>query len=587
MTVSQWADKHRRLSSEASAEPGRWNTARAPYQRGIMDAYNDDDIQTIVFMKSAQVGATEILNNILGYIIHRNPGPVLVLQPNIDPMGRAWSKDRLAPMVRDTPVLTGRLGEARSKQDDNTILHKKFIGGHLTVAGANSPASLASRPIRDVLADEVDRYPVSAGAEGDPLSLAFKRTTTFQKRKRYVCSTPTIAGESRIERAYEDSDQRQFWVPCPHCGEFQVLKWANVVWPKDDPHKAKYACDCCGSEIEDGQKPQMLAFGKWIAEKETRGTAGFHINELYSPWVKFGELAQSFIEAKKDTETLKTWTNTALGQVWAEQGDELSADVIFRRAESYDKAPDGVLCVTCAVDVQDDRLECETKGWGLGEESWALSHDVFYGDPGRLELWKRLAEHLSTPLETVDGRRLRIACTVVDSGGHYTDSVYKFCKRFGNVHAIKGVGGAGKPVVGRPSKANKGGVPVFPVGVDTAKELVFGRLQIETPGPGYMHFPDSLDEEFFLQLASEKRVRTLKRGVATYEWKKVRRRNEAWDLNVYQIAAFDILNPALETIAAKIDPPPEKPEPPPDTRRRKKPVRKKRGFVKSWDSYGT
>lgn len=549
-----------------------------------MDAYNDPAIETIVFMKSAQVGATEILNNILGYIIACDPGPVLVLQPNIDPMGRAWSKDRLAPMLRDTPALKGLVGDAKSKQDDNTILHKIFPGGHLTVAGANSPASLASRPIRAVLADEVDRYPASAGAEGDPLSLAFKRSTTFPRRKRYVCSTPTIDHASRIQAAYEESDKRRYWVPCPHCDEYQVLKWENVTWPKDEPHNAKYACDHCGAEISDGQKPAMLAVGEWRAEAETRKTAGFHISELYSPWVKFGAMAAEFLEAKKDTQTLKTWTNTALGEVWREQGKELDPSAIYRRAASYDKAPSEVLCVTCAVDVQDDRLEAEVKGWGLEEESWTLSHDIFYGDPGRLELWRRLADHLKQTFDTQDGRKLRVACAVIDSGGHYTESVYRFVKaQPGRVYAIKGVGGPGRPVVGRPSKANKAQVPVFPVGVDTAKELVFGRLQIEQPGPGYMHFPDSLDEEFFLQLAAEKRVEERKRGVTVYRWQKIRRRNEAFDLNVYQVAAFDLLNPNLEAIAAKLEPDEPKAEPKPDTRRvvRKRRPRR-RGFVKRW-----
>ena len=296
-------------------------------------------------------------------------------------------------------------------------------------------------------------------------------------------------------------------------------------------------------------------------------------------------MAAAFLEAKKNTETLKTWTNTALGEVWTEQGDELDADMIYRRAAKYEKAPADVLCLTCAVDIQDDRIEAEIKGWGLGEESWTLSHDVFYGDPGRLELWRRLHDHLLRKFESEDGRQLRINCTVIDSGGHYTDAVYKFCASAGGrVYAIKGVGGPGRPVVGRPSKANKAGVRVFPVGVDTAKELVFGRLQIDSPGPGYMHFPDSLDEEYFLQLAAEKRVATYVRGVATYKWTKIRRRNEAWDLNVYQVAAFDLLNPNLEALAAKIKPKEEEPEQKPDTRRRirKKRIRRRGGYVNNW-----
>lgn len=582
LTVSEWADQNRRLSSEASAEPGRWRTDRAPYQRGIMDSFNEP-VDTIVFMKSAQVGATEVLNNILGYCIEHQPSPCLILQPTIE-MGSAWSKDRLSAMLRDTPCLQDKVGDRRSRDSDNTILHKIFPGGHLTIAGANSPASLASRPIRVCLADEVDRYPASAGSEGDPLSLAFKRTTTFSNRKRYVCSTPTVAGESRIEAAFEESDKRFYWVPCPHCDEFQRLKWSNVTWDKGKPQYAYYACDHCGGVITDTQKVAMLRGGEWRAEKETLNVAGFHISEIYSPWVTFGEMAVAFLEAKKNTETLKTWTNTALGECWTEQGDELSASNIYRRAASYDKAPEDVLCLTCAVDVQDDRLEAEVKGWGVQEESWTLSHDIFYGDPGRLELWKRLSEHLRDTFETQDGRKLRIACTVIDSGGHYTDAVYRFVKaNGGRTYAIKGVGGPGRPVIGRPSKANKAGVTIFPVGVDTAKEILFGRLKIETPGAGYMHFPDSLDEEYFLQLASEKRVRTVQRGVSTYKWTKVRRRNEAWDLNVYQIAAFDLLNPNLSALAKRLEPEVVPEEPKPDTRQRiRRQSRRKKGFVHNW-----
>lgn len=551
-----------------------------------MDAYHEDGIDTIVFMKSAQVGATEILNNILGYTMDCDPGPWLILQPTLE-MGSAWSKDRLAPMLRDTQSLVELVSDKRSRESDNTILHKKFPGGHLTVAGANSPASLASRPIRGVLADEVDRYPASAGTEGDPLALAFKRTTTFWNKKRYVCSTPTIAGISRIEAAFAESDQRFYWVPCPECGEHQVLKWANVQWPKDKPELADYVCDHCGAVIPHTKKGQMLRGGEWRATQETRKIAGFHISELYSPWVTWAQMAVEFLEAKKHTQTLKTWTNTALGQVWTEQGDELSADRIYSRATSYDKAPEWVLCVTCAVDVQGDRIEIDSKGWGLDHESATLSHDVFYGDPGRLELWKRLDQHLATRFETDDGRQLPVACTVIDSGGHYTDAVYRYvAKKAGRrVFAIKGVGGPGRPIVDRPGRKNKHNVQVFPVGVDTAKEELFGRLQIDTPGPGFCHFPDSLDEEYFLQLAAEKRIQTNVRGVPTYKWVKVRRRNEAWDLNVYQIAAVALLNPNLAAMARKLEPDDSEPPPPPDTRRKKaakRPRRKRGGYVNNW-----
>jgi len=375
LTVSEWADEHRRLSPEASAEPGQWNTDRAPFQRAIMDAWNDPGVHTVVFMKSAQVGATEVLGNILGYIIDQDPGPALVLQPTLE-MGEAWSKDRLAPMLRDCPSLTNKVGSPRSKDSDNTLRHKAFPGGHLTVVGANSPAGLASRPIRYVLADEVDRYPVSAGTEGDPLSLAVKRTTTFHNRKVMIASTPTIRGMSRVEAEFEKSDQQYLHLPCPHCGAMQRLVWAQVKWPKDTPEEAHYECEHCHGRIDDKHKPAMLALGEWTPESEFSGIRGFHINELYSPWVRFADIATAFLRAKRAPETLRTWVNTALGETWEEAGEELDPDGLFNRQEGFETPPDPVLVLTAGVDVQDDRLEGEVKAWGNGRESWGVEYFI-------------------------------------------------------------------------------------------------------------------------------------------------------------------------------------------------------------------
>ncbi len=296
LTVSQWADEYRRLSPESAAEPGRWRTDRAPYQRGIMDAVNDPTVREIVVMKSAQVGWTEILGNIVGFHVDRDPAPILLIQPTLE-MAEAWSKDRLAPMVRDTPALKGKIKDARSRDSGNTLLHKQFPGGHVTIAGANSPAGLASRPIRVVLCDEVDRYPPSAGTEGDPISLARKRSTTFWNRKLLMGSTPTVKDASRIEAAFLASDQRYFLVPCPHCGTEDRLRWQHVRWPEGRPEEAHYVCPHCGAVIEDTDKLRMLESGRWEASTEFNGVAGFHLSELYSPWVTFGAMARAFTEA--------------------------------------------------------------------------------------------------------------------------------------------------------------------------------------------------------------------------------------------------------------------------------------------------
>ena len=313
MTVSQWADEFRRLSAESSSEPGKWVTDRAPYQRGMMDAVNEAGVKEVVFMTSSQIGKTEILNNIVGYFAHQDPSPMLLIQPTLD-MAETWSKDRLAPMIRDTTELFEIFGDPRSRDSNNTLLHKKFAGGHITMAGANSPASLASRPIRIVLLDEEDRYPHSAGTEGDPGSLAQKRTTTFWNRLLVTVSTPTIESESKIEARYNQSDQRKYYVPCPECGGFQVLTWAHIKFDKKKPETTYYECEHCKAELRDSDRVWMIARGEWKAEAAFNGIAGFHLSELYSPWVKWSDTVENFLKAKRLPETLKVWVNTSLDE---------------------------------------------------------------------------------------------------------------------------------------------------------------------------------------------------------------------------------------------------------------------------------
>jgi phage terminase large subunit GpA-like protein len=538
-----------------------------------MDALCDSETRMVVWMKSAQVGATEILNNLAGYFMAHQPAPMLVMQPTLD-MGKAWSKDRLAPMLRDTPCLSGMVGAKRSKDSDNTILHKTFRGGHLTIAGANSAASLASRPIRILLADEVDRYPASAGTEGDPLNLAMKRTTTFWNRKIYVCSTPTVKGQSRIEQAFEESNQQYYYVPCPHCGEYQRLVWGHVKWREDKPEEAQYCCEHCGALIEHKHKREMLDKGEWRATAESNGVAGFHISEIYSPWVTWGEMASNFLEAKKMPETLKTFVNTSFGETWEEDAERFEPHELLERAESYDM-PEGVLVLTCAVDVQDDRLEAQVTGWGVEHESWVIDHSVWYGDPSRKELWDRLDKYL---LQTWGDPPKRIACTLIDSGGHHTDDVYRFCKarQSRRVFAIKGKAGT-REIISRPSKSNRARVNLFTVGVDRCKDLIFWRLKIKRPGAGYMHFCDTLDQEYFEQLTAEERREKHVQGRKVSYYHQTRKRNEALDLTVYNIAAVELLNPDFKGLAR----PPEE-TPPPPKRSPLVPMRRPNNFVTGW-----
>ena len=554
LKISDWADSYRKLSPESSAESGAWKTSRAPYQREIMDSFNDPSIQRIVFMKSAQVGATEILLNVIGYYIDQDPSPMLVMQPTLQ-MGQAFSKDRLATMIRDSEKIRGCVKDPRSRDSGNTVLSKKFPGGNLNIVGSNSASGLASRPIRIVLADEVDRYEASAGSEGDPISLATKRTTTFWNKKIYLCSTPTVKGLSRIETAFEESDKRYYHVPCPECNKKQVLKWKNIVWEENKPETASYACDHCGSVINESKKQWMLKHGEWIASSSSSNTAGFHISELYSVWSTWADMAKNFLEAKKQPEMLKTWINTALGESWEEQGETIEHEKLLERRLNYDSEsiPESVLVLTAGVDTQKDRLELQMVGWGSNYESWVIEYKIFWGDPNAANVWQELDNYLKKRFKTENGRILTISCTCIDSGGHHTNQVYQFTKpRQGRrVFAVKGLSTAGKPIANRPTFVGKNKAVLYGVGSDSAKEAIFARLSSE-PEYTTLHFCSDLDEEYFQQLTAEKRVTKFVRGKKSLVWKQIRPRNEALDTLVYNFAAIYILNPNYDTIEQRI-----------------------------------
>jgi len=554
LKISDWADNYRRLSPESSAEAGAWRTDRAPYQREIMDAFNDPDIQRIVFMKSAQVGATEILLNVIGYYIDQDPAPMLIMQPTLQ-MAQAFSKDRLATMIRDSEKIRNCVKDPRSRDSGNTVLSKKFAGGNLNIVGSNSASGLASRPIRIVLADETDRYESSAGAEGDPISLATKRTTTFWNKKIYMCSTPTIKGLSRIETAFEESDKRYYHVPCPECNEKQVLKWKGVVWDESKPETASYACQECGSVIDESKKQWMLKHGEWIATEPKSDTAGFHISELYSVWSTWADMAKSFLEAKKNPEMLKTWINTALGESWEEQGEAVDHETLLERRLNYDNTtiPEDVLVLTAGIDTQKDRLELQLVGWGKNYEAWVCDYKIFWGDPNNMTVWTELDNYLKKRFKTESGRPLPISCACLDSGGHHTNAVYNFTKprQARRIFAVKGLSTAGKPIANRPTFVGKNKAVLYGVGTDSAKEAIFARLAAE-PDKTTLHFCSDLDEEYFQQLTAEKRITKFVRGRKTLVWKQVRPRNEALDTLVYNFAAIYILNPNYDTIETKI-----------------------------------
>jgi phage terminase large subunit GpA-like protein len=521
-----------------------------------MDSVLDPATNTVVFMKSSQVGASEILLNVLGYFIEHDPSPILMVQPTLA-MAEAFSKDRISPMLRDSPSLAMLVGDS-SRDASNTLLHKAFAAGHLTLAGANSPASLASRPIRVVLADEVDRYPPSAGSEGDPLALAAKRTLTFSNSKFIVVSSPTTKGTSRIESAFAESDQRFFYVPCVHCGESQRLTWSDVRWPDGHPDQAAIACTSCGVLWSEADRAGAVRRGEWRATKEFRGTAGFFINEIYSPWTTLAAMAENFLAAKPFPERLRAFVNTSLGQVWEEQATAaMEPHVLQQRAEGYKlgTVPNQVALIVAGADVQADRIEAYTWGFGEGEEAWLLDRQVFLGDPASPQVWEDFAAQLARPLLSTDGKALAVpSITAVDTGA-FTQLVYQFCRAHGSrrtefglqtILAVKGQSQSDRPILGRPSAVDinwkgqtlKHALQLWPVGSATAKSLIYARLRIEEPGPGYVHLSNELPDEVFEQLTSERLVTKYVKGFARLEWTIERhRRNEALDAAVYAWAA--------------------------------------------------
>ena len=559
LTLSQWADGYRFISPESSANPGKWRTDRAPYQREIMDAIGDPHVSRVVVMSAAQIGKTDgFILNPIGYYVDYTPAPIMCMEPTIA-MGESLSKEKLAPMIRDTPVLRNKI-RARGRDSGNTIMQKVFPGGHVTIVGANSPSSLASRPIKLLLADEIDRYPPSAGTEGDPLALAEKRQTTFWDKKTVMVSTPTLKETSRIAVEFEHSTKEEWNIPCPHCGEYQPMVWANLLFDQEDLERIQYRCAKCGCLAGEYEWKGRSRLGKFVAEKPEEETRGFHLNTLSSPFCSWKEVVEKFLKAKEqldrgDTELMKVWVNTELGETWEEQGEVVENDELFARREPYGGVvPADVLVLTAGVDTQDDRFEVEVVGWGEGKESWGIRYQKIYGDMKQQQVYDDLDEFLKTTFLRADGTVLEIAATAIDTGGHHSVEVERFCAdRFvRRIFAIKGSSRPDAPYISRHSRNNRPGTPMWNIGVNTGKCLMQQRLKLKTPGPGYCHFPmeeeAGYDEIYFKGLTAEKMVVRFKKGRSVIEWDlrdRNYKRNEPWDLRNYATAALEIMNPVL------------------------------------------
>jgi phage terminase large subunit GpA-like protein len=610
MTVSQWADGYRMLSSKGSSEPGPWKTARTPYLREIMDCLSvHSPVQRVVVIKAAQLGLTAAALNWIGYIICENPASVLVVIPT-DKLLEEWVAQDLNPMLTESPVVN-EIVSSRPRDASNRKDLREFPGGLLMLMGANSENNFRQKKAKYLIADDIDAYPQEVGDEGDPIGLLARRQATFARRKALLISTPTIKDASRIDEEYERSDKRRFYVPCPHCNKSILLRWANLLYTKNPQTGlvtgATYLCEECGKEIHEHCKTEMLALGRWIPEHPDRPTRGYHINGLYAPiglgyrWV---ELAQEWIDAQGDYGKLKRFMNTVLGEVWEDRTHDVKANVIMERAEPYAlrEIPIGCFILTCGVDVQGDRLEAHVLGFGR-DVIWTIDYIVIPGDPAREDVWASLVTYLNRPFTNSCGKEMFIQAAAIDTGGHHTHDVYNFARSRSarRLMAIKGSNIPNKPVLSsRPAsqdvnwrgKVIKGGVKLWMVGTDTVKHMLFNRLLGDAnvdAGARKVRFSAALTSEFYDGLTSEvfdpeKSRWTKRRG----------RRNEPLDTWGYAVAASQ--HPEIRVHALRASdwarleqmlepptvesPPPPPPEPTGPVHRPNQAVRS--GFVNRW-----
>lgn len=559
LTVSQWADRYAYLSIETSGDAGKFKAFA--YQNGIMDAVSDPSVSKITVMKSARVGYTKILDHVVGYFIHQDPAPILIVQPRVED-AEDYSRTEVAPMLRDTPVLAAIAGDLRAKDSSQRVEKRVFRNGSsVSFVGANSPGGFRRITARVVAFDEVDGYPVTgAGEEGDQISLGTKRTETFWNRKIILGSTPTVEGISRIEKSWDLSDQRHYHVPCPHCGAKQRLKWENLQWDRTPegehlPKTAFFRCEAKGCRIEEHHKPAMIDAGEWIADKPFAGHAGFHVWTAYSlfPNAAWGNIAAEWLEKYKDPGQKKTFVNTTLGLPHQEALDVADPDALAKRCEpySYETMPSDVKLVTFGADTQDDRIEVTFVGWGPQGEAWVARHEVILGDTSKPTVWDEFDRLIVEPCVTDEGRVLVPQAGCIDSAGHRSEMVYKFCRdrKRRRIYATIGRGNAdpANPKMiwpKTPSRTKNSGDKPYTVGVDTAKDDISSRLaiipDINAPTPRAFHFPAiGLSGDYFQQLTSEHAVTTYVRNKPIRKWQKkaLGARNEAWDCLVLALAA--------------------------------------------------
>lgn len=550
LSVSEWANTYRFLSPESSASKGKFRIEVTPFMREIVDAMGDSTIPEVRVMKSSQVAYSENLNNFIGRQIHLNPGPIMMMQPTLESTEK-YSKTRISPMIRDTPVLSDLIDD-RSRTSGNTIREKAFPGGYLFMVGANSPSSLASQPVRDVVIDEEDRTASSAGDEGDPEKLAVRRQTTYHNSKLIAGGTPVVDGKSKTHRGFLKGDQRLYKVPCPFCGIHITLDWENFDKDQSSETYAQHKCDECEEYIDYNQRHKMVmdeAMGGtayWEAQAPEKKIRSYYIWSAYSPFpaAKWENICKEYNEAKGDPELMQTFYNTVIGKPYKHQAHDLSPEALFKdaRLNINDALPKRVRCLTAGVDTQDDRFEVGVIGWAQGEEPFVLERVKIMGDPESRVTREKLYRYLKeTTYEREDGRKIKIMATMVDSGGHRADSVYLFArgKQSERIFACKGISTYGSPILAGFSKLKKAGIMLARVDTNTAKELIYSKLA-KAEGAMPVHFSDQFDLEYFKGLISEDReirsngqIRFVKSGGGV--------RNEPLDLFVYAYAALRCL----------------------------------------------
>ena len=549
LSLSAWADRYAYLSPETSSESGKFRAFA--YQIGMMDAVTNPEVERITVMKSARIGYTKVLDHICGYFVHQDPSPVLIVQPRVED-AQDYSRSEIMPMLRDTPALKSLVGEVKAHDPNQRILKRMFPNGaSLSFVGANSPGGFRRITARVILFDEIDGYSIEgAGKEGDQIALATTRSQTFWNRKIVLGSTPTIRGMSLIERSFEQSDKRFYYVPCPQCGHMQTLRWANLRWDRSPegvhlPDTAHFVCVENGCIIEERAKRQMIGAGEWRPTAPFMGHAGFHIWAAYSLWpnASWRNLLREFLAVKKDPVALRTFVNTVWGETWEDTVERVEGHSLLARCEAYglDSLPIEVKFLTAGVDTQGDRLELQVIGWGAAEESWVVDYEVLLGDPAQPSIWQELDGLLLRPYHNETGREMRIQATCIDMLGHHGNQVLQFCdaRRSRLVLPIGGTPGP-RPIWPKRASATKTHSRVYMIGSDTGKDVIYGRLKITKKGPGYVHFPahDAINQRYFEQLTSEHVITKYRFGRPYRKWELPSgKRNEALDTFCYALAA--------------------------------------------------